>query len=290
MAKGRAAADLLALTASDPASRGSWRYVLDSYASYRAVLSYRLAHAAVEAAEELTDGTAAGDLRALGRSISESAKVATGVEIHPAARIGHRLVLDHGTGTVIGETTVIGDDCYLLQGVILGATGIAGNATGKRHPTLGDRVEVGAFVRILGPVVIGSDAMLAPHTLVLTDIRAGSRVLLMNQCQVCGPSATASILAVLPWGRGGLQIHGTGLAGAQVDFIDRDGSPARHLPVEIVARTPSRIDCRISGGRIPSTEVLRICDPGGGDVLLTQLDAVWRHLTLAAKEPSEVVH
>jgi serine O-acetyltransferase len=169
-------ADLHALTENDPATLGDWQHVLASYLCYRAVLAYRVAHAISLIPDQ--------EARTLARCISERAKVDTGVEIHPNARIGQRLVIDHGIGTVIGETAVIGADCYLLQGVVLGATGISGNIPSKRHPTLGDRVEVGGFARILGPVNVGDDVVIGCHTLVRQDIPAGSRVTALHQYQI----------------------------------------------------------------------------------------------------------
>jgi len=91
----------------------------------------------------------------------------TGIEIHPAATIGRRFFIDHGTGVVIGETTVIGDDCTIYQGVTLGGTG---KDTGKRHPTLGNHVMVGAGAKVLGPITIGNNVRIAAGAVVLTDI------------------------------------------------------------------------------------------------------------------------
>lgn len=279
-----AAEDLVALTASDPASRGSWKYVLDSYAAYRAVLSHRLAHAVQRMADRVGDTVHQSDLLAVARSISESAKIATGVEIHPSATIGRRLVLDHATGSVVGETAVLGDDCYILQGVVLGAFGIAGNPTGKRHPTLGDRVEIGSYARVLGPVVVGSDTLISPHALVLTDIPAGSRVRLMNQCQIQTRTDCSTVLAVVPAGPSELQIHGSDLAGGTVDFVKSDGSVADDLPVRVAASDFSRIDCRILGSKLPTDEILRITGPGGNQILLTQMDATWSRLSSLSLE------
>jgi serine acetyltransferase len=143
-AVGRAVQDLHALAQRDPAAHGSWRYVWNTYSSFRAVLAYRVAHA-------LHTGGQGNDCseRCTGaaRAITETAKVQTGVEIHPAAVIGRRFVLDHAVGTVIGETAMIGDDCYVLQGVLIGARGIADNPDERRHPRLGHRVEVGGLAR-----------------------------------------------------------------------------------------------------------------------------------------------
>lgn len=103
----------------------------------------------------------------LARWISQRASRKTGIEIHPAAEISKGLFIDHGTGVVIGETAVIGENCTIYQGVTLGGTG---KQTGKRHPTLGNNVMVGSGAKILGPVVIGDNTRIASGAVVLTDI------------------------------------------------------------------------------------------------------------------------
>ena len=91
----------------------------------------------------------------------------TGIEIHPGANIGRRLVIDHGTGIVIGETAEIGDDCLLYQGVTLGGTG---KDVGKRHPTLGNNVMVGSGAKVLGPFKVGDNARIAANSVVLREV------------------------------------------------------------------------------------------------------------------------
>lgn len=109
----------------------------------------------------------------LARWVSQHAKRTTGVEIHPAATIGRRLVIDHGTGIVIGATAEVGDDCLIYQGVTLGGTGIS---TGKRHPTLGNNVMVGCGAKILGPIKIGDNARVAANAVVLREVPPNSTV------------------------------------------------------------------------------------------------------------------
>jgi len=174
-----AAEDLMTLVLRDPAARASWRYVLEAYSCFRAVLAYRLAHTLLT-----TPGPDPDQLLTLARSISERAKVDTAVEIHPAAEIGPRFVVDHGAGTVIGEGVVIGSDCYILQGVVLGSLGIADNVSGRRHPRLGDRVQVGGLARVLGSITVGDDVLIGSHALVRTDIPDGCHVVVVSECQV----------------------------------------------------------------------------------------------------------
>lgn len=107
----------------------------------------------------------------LARLISQRTAKKTGIEIHPAAKIGRRFFIDHGTGVVIGETTVIGDDVTLYQGVTLGGTG---KQTGKRHPTIGNNVMIGAGAKVLGPFHVGDNSKIAAGAVVLSEIPPNS--------------------------------------------------------------------------------------------------------------------
>ena len=174
--------DLDAFARKDPASQGSMEAIALGYTSYKAVAHYRLAHAMISMVP--ASDAERSELDASVFLISSRGKLMSGAEIHARCQIGRRFVLDHGCGTVIGETAVLGDDCYVLGGVTLGAAGIAGNAPGKRHPTLGNRVQVGAFSRIFGCVEIGDDVFIGPHCVIKEDIAAGSIVTLKTQLQI----------------------------------------------------------------------------------------------------------
>ena len=120
----------------------------------------------------------------LARCVSQWNRFWTGIEIHPGATIGRRLVIDHGMGIIIGETTEIGDDCLLYQGVTLGGTG---KDSGKRHPTLGNNVMVGSGAKVLGPFKVGDNARIAAGAVVLGEVPPGctavgvpARVVRMN--------------------------------------------------------------------------------------------------------------
>jgi serine O-acetyltransferase len=104
------------------------------------------------------------------RAISQVARFVTGIEIHPGAKIGKGLMIDHGMGVVIGETAEIGDNCTLYQGVTLGGTG---KDIGKRHPTLGNNVMVGSGAKVLGPFTIGDNTKIASNAVVLNEIPSG---------------------------------------------------------------------------------------------------------------------
>lgn len=145
----------------DPAAGSAFEVWL-TYSGLHAVWGYRVANALWRAR-----------LRLPARIVSQFTRFLTGVEIHPGATIGRRLFIDHGMGVVIGETAVVGDDVLLYHQVTLGGTSMLHE---KRHPTLGDRVVVGAGAAILGPITVGSDAMVGAGAVVLKDVPAGSVV------------------------------------------------------------------------------------------------------------------
>ena len=151
--------DIAAVRQRDPAARGSLEILL-LYSGVHAILAYRVAHLFYNA-----------KCFFLARLISQTARFLTGIEIHPGATIGKGLFIDHGMGVVIGETTEIGDNCTLYQGVTLGGTG---KDVGKRHPTLGDNVLVGAGAKVLGPFKIGSNSKIAANAVVLEEVPENS--------------------------------------------------------------------------------------------------------------------
>ena len=146
---------LAAYQRNDPAARSKLEIFL-LYNGLHAQIYYRVAHWLYE-----------HKCLFLARWVSQRAKRRTGVEIHPAARIGRRLVIDHGTGIVIGATAEIGDDCLLYQGVTLGGTGAARE---KRHPTLGNNVMVGCGAKVLGPFKVGNNVKIAANSVVLREV------------------------------------------------------------------------------------------------------------------------
>ena len=146
---------IAAYKARDPAARSSLEILL-LYPGVSATMSHKRAHWCYK-----------HNLKLLARMISQLNRFFTGIEIHPGARIGRRLVIDHGMGIVIGETAEVGDDVLLYQGVTLGGTG---KDVGKRHPTLGNNVMVGAGAKVLGPFRIGDNAKVAANAVVLKEI------------------------------------------------------------------------------------------------------------------------
>jgi serine O-acetyltransferase len=153
--------DIRGVFERDPAARSTWE-VLTCYPGLKAVWAHRLSH-----------WFWSHGLKWLGRLVSQVARWFTLVEIHPGAKIGRRLFIDHGAGVVIGETAEIGDDVTLYQGVTLGGTSWAKE---KRHPTLGNNVVVGAGAKILGPFTVGEGARVGSNAVVVREVPAGATV------------------------------------------------------------------------------------------------------------------
>jgi serine O-acetyltransferase len=148
------------IKARDPAIKSSIEVIL--YPSFWAIGFHRISHRLYKI-----------KLFFLARFISQFARFLTGIEIHPGATIGKRLFIDHGMGVVIGETTEIGDDVIIFQGVTLGGTG---NVKGKRHPTIGNNVLIGSGVKVLGPFKVGDNARIGAGSVVLQEVPPDSTV------------------------------------------------------------------------------------------------------------------
>ncbi len=153
--------EIAAIRERDPAARSALEVVL-LYPGLHAVVFHRLAHRLWQAKIPL-----------LPRLISQFSRMLTGVEIHPGAVIGSGLLIDHGMGVVIGETSVVGNNVTMYQGVTLGGTG---KETGKRHPTIGDNVVIGAGAKVLGNIVIGGNSYIGANAVVLQSVPANTTV------------------------------------------------------------------------------------------------------------------
>jgi serine O-acetyltransferase len=151
--------DIACVFDRDPAARSTWE-VITCYPGFHALLIHRLAHWFWRM-----------KMRWLGRFVSHLSRFLTGIEIHPGAKIGRRVFIDHGMGVVIGETAELGDECTLYHGVTLGGT--TWNK-GKRHPTLGRGVVVGAGAKLLGPIVVGDGARVGSNAVVVKDVPRGA--------------------------------------------------------------------------------------------------------------------
>lgn len=155
--------DVRAVHERDPAARGvTSAEILVSWPGVHALLAHRVAHALDDVGVPLAP-----------RLIANATRTITGIEIHPAAKVGRGLFIDHGMGVVIGETAVVGEDVTLYQGVTLGGTGFA---TGKRHPTVEANVTIGSGAKLLGPIRVGHGAKIGANTVVIHDVPPNSTV------------------------------------------------------------------------------------------------------------------
>lgn len=154
--------DLEGARAHDPAARGNVENFL-AYSGLHAIWMHRLTHRLWQNPQ----------LRLPARLLSQFTRFLTGIEIHPGATIGRRFFIDHGMGVVIGETAEIGDDVMIYHGVTLGGRSLA---KVKRHPTIGDRVVIGAGAKVLGPITIGADSAIGANAVVVKDAPEGSIV------------------------------------------------------------------------------------------------------------------
>lgn len=151
----RIRSDVQTVLDRDPAARSFWE-VFFLYSGVKAIRHYRIAHWFYNK-----------KMYFIARYISQRARKITGIEIHPAAVIGDGVFIDHGMGVVIGETTVIGDNCTIYQGVTLGGTG---KDKGKRHPTIGNNVVIGSGAKVLGPFRVGDNSKIAANAVVLSEV------------------------------------------------------------------------------------------------------------------------
>jgi serine O-acetyltransferase len=154
--------DIACVFERDPAARSTWE-VITCYPGFHALLIHRIAHSLWRI-----------KLRWLARFVSHVSRFLTGIEIHPGAKVGRRVFIDHGMGVVIGETAELGDDCTLYHGVTLGGTSWN---KGKRHPTLRQGVVIGAGAKVLGPIVVGEGAKIGSNAVVVKDVPAGATAL-----------------------------------------------------------------------------------------------------------------
>jgi serine O-acetyltransferase len=223
--------DVAAARERDPAARRAGTIeILSSWGGVQALLAHRVAHALHEAEVPLAP-----------LAISYMSRAVTGVEIHPAARIGDDFFIDHGSGVVIGETAEIGDRVTLYQGVTLGGTGFQ---RGKRHPTLGDNVTVGSGAKLLGPIEVGHGAKVGANTVVVEDVPPNATV-------VGNPGHT-------------VKVEGRRVEGPDTDWI--------HLPdpiADAIKRLSERIAAlearvaELTGEKTPDSKV-RELDPRKG--------------------------
>ena len=168
--------DIKTIKEKDVAARNIFE-VIFLYQGFHVLLAHRIAHKLLK-----------WKVPFLPRLISQLARFLTGIEIHPAATIGRRFFIDHGSGVVIGETSVIGDNCTIYQGATLGGTGKEHN---KRHPTLGNNVIIGAGAKVLGNITLGDNVKVGANSVVLKDVPANCTVVGVGRVVNCGKTDCA---------------------------------------------------------------------------------------------------
>jgi serine O-acetyltransferase len=214
----------------DPAARNTWE-VITCYPGFHALLVHRLAH-----------WLWGRRLRWLARMVSHIGRWLTGIEIHPGAQIGRRFFIDHGMGVVIGETAEIGDDCTLYHGVTLGGTSWN---KGKRHPTLGNGVVLGAGAKVLGPIKIGDRARVGSNAVVVKDVPPGATAI----------GIPARIIAEQAGDKGGFSAYAVGsdmndpIAKAIHELIDHSVSTDQRLEQILEELKQLGADCGKVGKR-----------------------------------------
>jgi serine O-acetyltransferase len=231
MALQRMRDDISWILQNDPAAKSALEVVL-CYSGLHALWFYRLNHWFWN-----------HGMRLLARLLSQFARWLTGIEIHPAAQIGARLFIDHGMGVVVGETTVIGDEVTIYQGVTLGGTG---KEQGKRHPTIGNGVVIGAGARVLGNIEIGHNSRIGAGSVVLRSIpddstvvgvpghiifRNGKRVVITDPKQITDPLSEA--LSVVATQVKELQKRVHQLEGTVAEVADQDSEKSLQAIIEI---------------------------------------------------------
>lgn len=211
---------------TDPASF-SKKVIFETYGSFHALMHYRLANFITKIENMNIEKKSI-----ISRWITEQGRLCSGVDIHPNAEIGDCLVLDHASNTVIGETCQIGNYCYILGGVILGAKGIKGNQREKRHPTIGNHVQIGSNVRILGNIKIGSNTFIAPNCIITNDIPENSILSISNQIQIISNKISyieeekkimmSTRISGVHFEKNHILILGTGLNNCSFYFLDKN--------------------------------------------------------------------
>lgn len=196
--------DVDAVSNSDPSQKNAINVLKNASRPMIATLIYRLCHS-------LSD-------RSLARRISEYGASVTHIDIHPDAKIGSGLFIDHGDGTVIGQTCCIGKNCRIFNNVILGSKNVHDNLAKKRHPTVGDNVTICANCRILGDIKIGDNVFVSPNCVVLDDVPNDTKISIVNQLQFADniiknvlPRQKLEIFGVIPKWRNSLIIEGVGI-------------------------------------------------------------------------------
>ena len=246
--------DIIQFAKSDPAANGSCEYVYMSYKGIKALMYYRIAQTIWTS--EILKNVDKSILATIVRGLCEDGKVETGIDIHPFAQIGEGCVIDHGVGTkittdlsyegdtvVIGETTIIGDYCTILNDVVIGAADVnQGPPKGKRHPTIGNHVTICAGVKILGNIKIGDNVFIGPGCRVVQDIPDNTKVVIVNQLQIMKRKGDKSlILDGLVYDGEYLRLYGENIEDVDIKIVNSQYIDRTDLQVIIIEKSKNYI-------------------------------------------------
>jgi len=240
--------DVIRFAKDDPAAKGSCTYVYDSYKGIRIMMYYRVANAILN--WNALNYADKGTVKSIVRELCERGKVETGVDIHPLAQIGEGCVIDHGIGTrimansyegstvVIGETTIIGKNCTILNDVVIGAADVnTGSSEGRRHPCIGDNVTICAGVKILGKINVGDNVFIGPGCRIVHDIPANTKVIIVNQLQIMKiRNQEPTILDGVVTNGKNLLLYGENIRNVDIMLVDEQYNRRKDLSVSIVKR------------------------------------------------------
>lgn len=241
--------DVIRFAESDPAAKGSCEYVYMSYKGIKALMYYRIAQTIWTS--EILENVDKSILATIVRKLCEDGKVETGIDIHPFAKIGEGCVIDHGVGTkittdfsyegdtvVIGETTIIGDYCTILNDVVIGAADVnQGASEGKRHPTIGNHVTICAGVKILGNIKIGNNVFICPGCRIVQDIPDDTKVVIINQLQIMKKKGkTTLILDGLVYDGKYLRLYGEDIEDVDIKIVNSQYIEKTDLQITIIER------------------------------------------------------
>lgn len=238
--------DIASVFARDPAARSTWE-VLTCYPGLHAIWGHRVSHWLWRRG-----------WRWLARFNSHLARWFTGIEIHPGARIGARVFIDHGYGVVIGETAEVGDDCTIYQGVTLGGTSLTRGT--KRHPTLGRNVVVGAGAKVLGPFTVGDGANIGSNAVVTKAVPAGATAV----------GIPARIIGAETRGKTAFHAYGITDEGLSDPVAKAFGSLAEHIGslddrLKQVCKALHQMDARLPEMELPPLELPAFCNEADED-------------------------
>lgn len=249
----------------------AYKIILESSSAFRAVMYFRISHSIYYYPDIVSESTK----KNLATKIFDEGKSKTQIEIHPGAKIGKRFVIDHGINTVIGDSVIIGADCYISHGVTLGSKNIINKSIERGHPVIGNNVQIGGFVRIFGSIRIGDNVCISPCCIITEDIPSNCNVLIVNQLQLLKYSEVTESKKVRIYGivpnNVGIFLYGSNLESVDVELVDKNMNKIEKLNAVIVER---------------NQDYLKICFSAEYDLDLVSLDREVGTISLILKNAS----